>query len=46
MYFTNPNQMQKFSVNAEAIRTHKQAVGRTFRVNFCSFLLGKYLLIL
>lgn len=33
VYFTNPNQMQKFSVNAEAIRTHQQAVGRTFREN-------------
>ena len=32
VYFTNPNQIQKFSVNAEAIKTRHQAQGRLFQV--------------
>jgi hypothetical protein len=32
VYFTNPNQIQKFTVNTEAARAYKEASGRFFQV--------------
>ncbi|XP_023338537.1 syntaxin-binding protein 5 [Eurytemora carolleeae] len=33
VYFTNPNQIQKFSVNAESIKSHRETCGKLFQDN-------------
>ena len=34
VYFTNPNQIQKFSVNSELNKAHAESAGKLFQVHF------------